>query len=250
MKSFKIFLALAMIAFLGGCVPVDSINPLYTEKDEVFDSVLLGQWHEKAGEKGGWSFTKADDDGYLVVTSAMDDNGQLVSLVYQAHLMDLQGHRFLDVAPLQIACPIQDAWTLNLKRHKSGVTAQPQLSPVGCSAYLELADGQSDANADSFSARLHLAHTFYKVEIENEGKTLRLIHLDEEWVTKEIESGKLAIAHQMAGDDSKTAVLTAATADLQRLVLDHFNDDAAFNGTSTLHRPGFETESTSESNQE
>jgi len=250
MKSFKISFALAIIAVLAGCAPVDSLSPLYTETDVVFDPALLGQWHEKAGEKGGWSFTKADDGGYVLLISDTDDNGQNINLMYEAHLVDLQGHRFLDLAPLQIYFPESNEWTLNLVRHKSGVTARPQLEHIGFSAYLELADGQSYADADSFQARLRLAHTFYKVEMDDDGKTLHLTHLDDEWVTKQIESGTLAIAHQMVGDENKTAVLTASTADLQQLVLEHFNDNLAFNGTSTIYRPGSEPELKTESKQE
>jgi hypothetical protein len=250
MKSFKIFLGMLMMAFLAGCVPVDSINPLYTDKDLVFDPALLGQWNGESGDKGGWSFAKADDGSYQLVVSGANDSGQSFTLVYEAHLIELQGHRFIDLVPAQVLLPDSDAWTLSLERHKSGVAARPELARVGFSAYLELTDGQSDANKDSFSARLRLTHTFYRVEMSDDGKTLRLIHLDDDWVTKEIESGRLAIAHQMVGDNSKTAVLTADTADLQRLVLDHWNDSEAFDGTATMYRPGFEPEKKTEANSE
>lgn len=241
MKFVKSFLSLMVIAFLAGCGPVDSLNPLYTEKDVVFDPALLGQWRP---EKGEWNFIKTNDGGYQLVTSGTDDDGQYQSFIYQAHLLELQGHRFLDLAPSNISGPESNAWTLNLERHKSGVNASSRLSRVGFSAYLEMADGQSDANADTFHARLYLAHIFFKVEVDDDGKTLRLIDLDEEWMRKQIESGKLAVAHEMVGTgaDHKTVVLTAATADLQKLVLDHWNDDEAFDGTTTVHRPGFEPE--------
>lgn len=35
---------LAVLACLTGCLPVDSLNPLYTDKDIVFDNTLLGDW--------------------------------------------------------------------------------------------------------------------------------------------------------------------------------------------------------------
>ncbi len=35
---------LALLACLTGCVPVDSLNPLYTDKDLAFDESLLGSW--------------------------------------------------------------------------------------------------------------------------------------------------------------------------------------------------------------
>jgi len=86
--------------------------------------------------------------------------------------------------------------------------------------------------------------------MSDDGQTLSLIHLDDDWVTKEIESGRLAIAHQMVDDNSKTAVLTADTADLQRLVLDHWNDSGAFDGKSTVYRPDFVPEKKTEGNEE
>ncbi|HEY2170630.1 MAG TPA: hypothetical protein VGJ30_13450 [Candidatus Angelobacter sp.] len=38
----KFLLLLAGLLWLTGCVPVDSLNPLYTDKDLAFDESLLG----------------------------------------------------------------------------------------------------------------------------------------------------------------------------------------------------------------
>ena len=40
----KLLLLFAGTLLLTGCVPVDSLNPLYTDKDIVFDESLLGTW--------------------------------------------------------------------------------------------------------------------------------------------------------------------------------------------------------------
>jgi hypothetical protein len=63
---------LALLAFLTGCVPVDSLNPLYTDKDVVFDETLLGSWvGPDNGDDGVLEFIARDQDGkksYSLVT--------------------------------------------------------------------------------------------------------------------------------------------------------------------------------------
>jgi len=43
MKTKKL-LFYSLAALLGGCVPVMSLHPLYTEKDVLFEEKLLGRW--------------------------------------------------------------------------------------------------------------------------------------------------------------------------------------------------------------
>lgn len=43
MKGKKL-LFYSLAAILGGCVPVMSLHPLYTEKDVLFEEKLLGSW--------------------------------------------------------------------------------------------------------------------------------------------------------------------------------------------------------------
>ena len=70
---------LALVACLTGCVPVASLNPLYTDKDVVFDESLLGEWvGADANEKGGMKFIKEGNDAYVVVSSDTDANGEQI----------------------------------------------------------------------------------------------------------------------------------------------------------------------------
>ena len=43
MKTKKL-LSCLIVAIIGGCIPVMSLHPLYTEKDVVFEEGLLGTW--------------------------------------------------------------------------------------------------------------------------------------------------------------------------------------------------------------
>ena len=79
---------------LSGCVP--SWNPLYTEKDLVFDPSLLGVWapvEAKEGSKETWAFTKGGDTLYQLQQT--DEEGRTAS--FEARLVKLKEHRFLDL---------------------------------------------------------------------------------------------------------------------------------------------------------
>ena len=100
--------------------------------------------------------------------------------------------------------------------------------------YLEFVPGESHADQDRFSVRPRPAHEFFKLVMEDEGRTLKLIQLDNSWIDSQIRDGKLVIDHEVLED--RSAVLTASTPDLQQLVLDHVNDDEAFRGETIVKR--------------
>ena len=93
---------LALVGCLTGCVPVDSLNPLYTDKDLAFDESLLGSWvGPDKGEEGGLEILARDQDGkksyLLVMTDKSKDLNVLKKTVYHAQLVKLNEHLFLDV---------------------------------------------------------------------------------------------------------------------------------------------------------
>jgi len=234
MKLLKLLLALPLALLLTGCAPVDSLNPLYTSKDVVFDETLLGQW----GSPGdGLDFAKQGVNGYRIVLSAKDDDtGQTITLVFDAHLVELQGHCFLDVTWKQSAVDESQALPeVHLTRTKGGLEIDPRLVSVGEGNYLELIPGESDVDQDRFSVRFRQAHEFFKVVVEDQGRTLKLLQLDDSWIDSQIRDGQLAIDHEVM--EGRSAVLTAGTPALQQLVLDHVDDDDAFRGEMVLTRP-------------
>jgi hypothetical protein len=237
LNKLGFILVLFLASFMLGCVPLDSLNPLYTDKDVVFDPTLLGQW---GTDTESLNFAKDDAGGYQMSFTGRTDNGQAVSFLSDAHLVNLRGHLFLDTVAKQWSAG-PDAFSLKLERNKNGVAANPRFVQVGESAYLEFANGRSDASSDQVEVKFHRAHQFFEVMFEDEGKTLNLIALDNTWVTKQVASGKLVIDHEMVGPELNVLVLTASTPALQKLVLDHVNDSEVFNGTTTVHRPGFQT---------
>jgi hypothetical protein len=237
MKPYRFLLVLSLTAFLAGCTPVDSLHPLYSGKnDVVFDPGLLGQW---GSENEGMNFAKLGDNGYRIVMSNKDDDtGQITTAVFDAHLVELEGHRFLDVVWRSFPGGEVDeetSPTVHLKRTKNGLEIEPHLIYSGLGAVMELVPGESNGNGDGFSMRARATHEFFKVVMEDEGQTLKLFQLDESWVDSQIRKGNLVIDHETAGRSS--TVLTAATPALQRLVVDHVNDEEAFTDATTVHRP-------------
>ncbi len=238
MKLLKFFLLLPLAVLLTGCAPVDSLNPLYTDKDVVFDETLLGQWGT-ADE--GLNFAKLGENGYRIVMSGKDDDtGQVTTFVFDAHLVNLQGHRFLDVVWKQGGA-VNDSQPIpevHVRRTKNGLEMEPRLVSAGAGTYLELLPGESGGEEDRFSIRPRQAHEFFKVVMEDEGRTLKLVQLDDSWIDDQIRDGKLVIDHEVM--EGRSAVLTASTPELQQLVLDHVNDEEAFHGDTVVQRPGAE----------
>jgi hypothetical protein len=88
----KILLLFGLI--LTGCVP--SWNPLYTEKDIVFDRALLGTWtpaDAKESSREMWTFIKSTNMVYQLQQT--DEEGRKAR--FEARLVKLKEHRFLDL---------------------------------------------------------------------------------------------------------------------------------------------------------
>lgn len=86
-------LPLALCLLLAGCVP--SINPLYTEKELIFDAALVGQWNSVGYEGEGWVFEKSAGKEYRVRMYEKDrPDARMIG-----HLVALGEYRFLDLQP-------------------------------------------------------------------------------------------------------------------------------------------------------
>jgi hypothetical protein len=83
----KKLLALSLL-LVAGCVT--SWNPLYTEKDLVFDPQLVGTWKADEGEL--WKFEKDAEKEYKLTYT--DKEG---TAVFEAHLLKIKDREFLDI---------------------------------------------------------------------------------------------------------------------------------------------------------
>jgi hypothetical protein len=151
---------LALVACLTGCVPVDSLNPLYTGKDIVFDESLLGYWvGPDGGKEGGVEFSRLEEygeKGYVVTIFTDGKKSPNDKMVFHARLVKLGKAQFLDmVASAWDAEP--ESFSLQIKSDKEGTKIEPALLKLGASSYLEFSDGTA-ADSGKIQATLRPAH--------------------------------------------------------------------------------------------
>jgi len=196
MKTKKfLFYILAVIA--GGCVPVLSLHPLYTEKDVVLDKKLYGTWTDDPNDpETTWEFKSIDDPKNAYKLIFTDEDGKKGSFV--AHLVKLQDKLFLDIFPSELPWESDDPnkmdWPYN-------------------------------------SLFLIPAHTFMKVDsIEPQLKLRLTLESKMEELLKENPS---AIEHTSVGD---RIVITESTKKLQAFVLKYADDERVFTDQVVLSR--------------
>ena len=227
-KKLFFSLALLILVLMQGCTPADSLNPLFTDKEIVFDTSLLGRW---GGADGYIQFDKADDNGYRIAMG--DEKGNETK--YAAHLGFLQGHGFLDIVPSDSAGP----WSgmpqseLVIANPPGGQpTFTPPVVHLDGQVYLQFAEPVSTEKDTRFKARITKAHWFCKVTPD--GLTLHLDCLDKDWIKNHIDDPAMHLAHE--SQDQGYLLLTASTSDLQKFILAHADDEKTFAWKMKLKR--------------
>jgi len=221
----KILCLLALLACLTGCVPLDSLNPLYQKKDAVFDQALLGTWTStKDDEETILDFVALNDDsngpGYTITMSGGKKGDKSSSIGFEAHLVSLGGHKFLDLKPLQWE-PRENFYPLRIQQSKNGVTIEPHLLKLGMASYLEFNNGAQ------LQAHLRPAHWFLRVSTD--GKKLSLDYIDDDKFRNAVHQGKFHLANSIFGSNkNEDIVVTASTQELQKFLVEHADDDTLF----------------------
>jgi len=188
MKTKKLLFYI-FAAITGGCVPVLSLQPLYTEKDVVVDKKLYGTWVDDSNDSNTtWEFKSIDEPKNAYKLIFTDEDGRKGSFV--AHLVKLQDKVFLDIFPSELPWDPEDPnkmdWPYN-------------------------------------SLFLIPAHTFMKVDsIEPQLKLRLMLESKMEELFKDNPS---IIEHTSAGE---RLVLTGSTEKLQAFVLKYAEDERIF----------------------
>ncbi len=192
-KAFFYLLA----ALLGGCVPVMSLHPLYTEKDVIFEEKLLGKWVDDPNEpETKWEFSRVEESTSAYGLVFSDEEGKKGSFV--AHLIRLQNRLFLDVYPSEPPWEIEDPNKLELPYN---------------------------------SFFLIPAHTFIKIDFI--GPQLKMWLTNNEEMKKLLKEQPNAVKHTFIED---RLVLTAPTKELQNFILKYADDKRVFKGEIVLIR--------------
>ena len=201
MKTKK-FLFYLLAGFLGGCVPVVSLHPLFTKENVVFEEKLLGVWVDDPNNpESTWEFRrsdktdKPDEKAYRLIFS--DKDGKKGS--FYAHLVKLDNKLFLD------ACPSGPPWEESKEPDKMDWPYNVLLMVPG--------------------------HTFIRVDSIEPVLKMRLT--DDDKMKELFKEQPKAVAHEEIDD---TLILTAQTKDLQTFVLKYADDERVFPNEIILKR--------------
>lgn len=89
----RLALLSTLLLMIASCVP--SLHPLYTADDLVHDPALVGRFGDEDGSEV-WTFERVDDHYRLSTV----ENGK--TGLFAVHLLELEGHRYLDLFPLDM----------------------------------------------------------------------------------------------------------------------------------------------------
>jgi hypothetical protein len=236
MRNIVAVIVLALVGLMAACGPVSSLNPLFTTKDVVFDAGLLGEWTEAGPHDFSLRFEKAGSNGYRVIDTEFDGDGASPKqTVFDAHLVSLGGRLFLDVVPEQI--PAQSAsYQMDLTGAPNESTHGSGLLRLGDGFYAEISGGASPATGSAGNLNVNLKQAHWIFRVQNDGTTLRLANMDEDWLKKAVEQGQISVSNKVTTDEGHELVLTADTQELQQFIVEHADDTEAFQQTTELHR--------------
>jgi hypothetical protein len=234
LRKIAALIAICLTLFLSGCVPVDCLNPLYSDKNTIVDKTLVGEWVGDAPDEGGLRIDLIDGV-YQVVMTEKKESG-FKETIYEGHLVSLGGEKYLDLSPKMLDGSAQHIFTMDSS--KKGAQFSPALERMSDGMYLEiLGPIPAKGNTVELRARLKPVHWIVKVEVTE--KTLALSYFDREWVQEAIDKNLIQARHSKAGSNNDTSwVLSGSTAELQQFVMHHGEEAGAFSGLNVLRRLG------------
>ncbi|KAF0236019.1 MAG: hypothetical protein FD181_3085 [Prolixibacteraceae bacterium] len=188
----KNFILILMVAFyLSGCV-IWSFYPLYTEKDLFENEILTGNWTDGDGLQ--WKFKHPERGN----TKSIDKK------LYELHLTDYDNK--------------ETTYNVNIIQLKGIYFLDFYISEIAGAN-----NSDSDAKLNYWNLHVIPVHTFAKLTVTD--NTLQINWFDGDWLKEQIEEKKIKIAHEK---NDESLLLTAKTADLQKLSIKYANTEAAF----------------------
>jgi len=205
MKKVSVILVFTfLLIFLSSCLR--TLHPIFTVKDIVYESKLIGTWKtESQGTKGS-----------AVIKNLSSDNS-----------IEL---------PEKIAAIKQKGYLVSYQDEDGKPTEQyvAFLARIGKHLYFDYFPAEKKSNKagdEFFTAHFVKMHTSYRVDISKDGG-FELSQLDESYVTRLIDEKKIRISYEKDADDN--TVITASTAELQQYIIKYGDERGAYRSEKTV----------------
>ena len=199
MKKVSILLSFTfLLIFLSSCL--NTLHPIFTEKDLAYDPKLIGTWNtENQGNKGKVIISN------LATESSIELPGNISSIKQKGYLI-----------------------TYEDKDHEGTKRYIAFLVRIGKHLYFDYYpdDKKDDQKIDEFfNAHLIKTHTSYRVDIYKDG-SFELSQLAEGYVAKLIDEKKIRISHEKYTGDN--ILITASTSELQQYLIKYSDEPEAY----------------------
>ncbi|MBN2137307.1 MAG: hypothetical protein JW720_05850 [Sedimentisphaerales bacterium] len=204
----KTFLFYLPAVLLGGCLPLVSLHPLYTEKNIVFKEELLGVWADPNSPEGAWEFKRDTESENAYKLALTLDTGDGLKGLFDAHLLKLKDQLYLDIYPAE------EGFEQTMKGIEKAA---------------------KDPNNAVWALNLFFTvpvHTFLKIDSIEPQLAIRLT--DDERMKKLLAENPDAVEHFVL--DESRFLLTAPTKKLQAFVLKYSDGDKLFDKPGILKR--------------
>lgn len=209
MKTKK-FMFYGLAALLAGCVPVVSLQPLFTKENIVFEEKLLGTWVEDFNDpEMTWEFTRL---GETTASDFLEQWQDELGKFYRLEVADKEGHKGALVACL---VKLGDRMFLDIF---------PDQLPSGAQ---EIEKTRLVYNGFFFLP----VHTFVRVDSMGDRLVMRLT--DDDRFKEMLQAEPAAVKHELLDDQP---VLTASTEELQAFVTKYAGDERLFSNELVLSR--------------
>jgi hypothetical protein len=185
------------LAAMTGLSCVVSLLPLFDDGYLISEPGLLGTW-KVADNADTWTFEKADGMEYLLTQRQAE--------------YDLE-------KPVGTETPTK-------KVPGDTIRLKVRLGRLGAGLFLDLIPADKDnpvVRNDLYNAHMIPGHTLARVWLDKD--SLRIVFLDEDWLTEAVKDGRIGLAHVEA---KGFLVLTAPTSELQTFILKYGGDKRAF----------------------
>ncbi len=190
-------LVVGLVSVLSGCAPATSFFALFNDKDKDFDARLVCEWRIQPG-----AAFKAEEESKRIVFRRSEDGAE-----YEVTLFDF------------------DSKGMNLN-------CTGRLIRLGNRLFIDF--GTPDTDKRKFTEIPFPAiesHIFGPIQIDK--TSIRIDFLNDDWVKKQSETGKLSLPTVETRDG---LVISASTEELRKFAQDHAEEADAFSEPYSLVR--------------